>query len=104
MLAAVVASGSLSGLRLFLRHLHVPGEAQQGEGADEPVARVDLPPAQAVAGRGRGGAMWVIPTPPGPADARNAAAPAVVRPPGTPAPPTRAKPGALSRPARRPPG
>ena len=35
------------------RQLHVPGQAGKGEKADDPVARVGLPPAQAVPGRGR---------------------------------------------------
>src|ERR1043166_5170243 len=42
------------------RQPHVPGEAQQGEGADDPVADVDLPPPEAVAGRGREGVVRVV--------------------------------------------
>src|SRR5262249_52972130 len=41
---------------------HVPGEAQQGEGADAAVTHVDLPPVQPVAGRGREGVVVVMPT------------------------------------------
>ena len=40
---------------------HVPGEADQGERADDVVAHVDLPPAQAVPGRGREGVVGVVP-------------------------------------------
>src|SRR5947209_2243854 len=35
------------------RQLDFPGQANPGEGTDDPVADVDLPPVQAVPGRGR---------------------------------------------------
>src|SRR5205823_411216 len=60
-IVAVVRSGSLSVLRFFRRHFDVPGQMHPGEDADDPVAHVDLPPAQAVAGRGREGVMRVVP-------------------------------------------
>src|SRR5262245_36621374 len=38
-----------------------PRQTQQGKGANDPVADVDLPPAQAVPGRGREGVVVVMP-------------------------------------------
>src|SRR5262245_25120320 len=55
-----VASGGLNGRGLDRRQPHFPGEAQQGEGADHPVTHVDLPPVQAVPGRGREGVVVVM--------------------------------------------
>ena len=37
-----------SGLCFFARHLDVPSQAYEGEAADSPIARVNLPPPQAV--------------------------------------------------------
>ena len=63
--APFTASGpSFPRLRLSARHLHVPGEVQQGEGTDYQIARIGLPPAQAVAGRGREGVVGVVPPSP----------------------------------------
>src|SRR4051794_23855915 len=86
--AGEAASGPLfPQLRLFRRQLHVPGEAEQGEGADDPVADVDLPPAQAVAGRGREGVVRVVPPLPQRQDAKHdIVAALVVAPVGPEAP------------------
>src|SRR5579871_6222584 len=52
-LRLVIAVPSLSRLRLCCRQFHIPSEAEEGQRADDPVANVGLPPAQAVPGRGR---------------------------------------------------
>src|SRR5688572_17680022 len=43
------------------RHLHLPGEPAQFEPADDEVAGVELPPAEAVAGGGRERVVVVVP-------------------------------------------
>src|SRR5688572_9876966 len=42
---------ALPGLRFFGRQFHVPGKTHKGERANDPTARVKLPPSQTVAGR-----------------------------------------------------
>ena len=49
-------------LRFFRGQLEVPGEANQGEGANDPITQVDLPPAQAMANGGREGVVGIVPT------------------------------------------
>src|SRR6516165_7299147 len=56
----------------------VPGEAEQGESADDPVARVELPPPQTVAGRGRKSVVIVVPSFPQGQDAEEEIVPTVV--------------------------
>src|SRR6185295_5344789 len=53
--------GPLGRLAIFARHPDGPCEAAHFEAADEPVAEVELPPAQAVAGGGREGVVVVVP-------------------------------------------
>src|SRR6185437_61126 len=69
---------SVPHLSLFRRQSHVPGETEQGEGADDPVAHVNLPPAQAVAGRAWEGVMGVVPSLPQSEDAEHEVVPALV--------------------------
>ena len=60
------------------RQLKFPGEAQANEGADDPVADVDLPPAQAVPGRGREGVVVVVPPLPQAENAEQEVVPAAI--------------------------
>jgi hypothetical protein len=70
------SSPSSPRLRLLRWQLDVPGQAQQGEGADEPVAHVGLPPTQAMSGRRREGVVGVVEPLPQRQDAKNEVVPA----------------------------
>src|SRR4051812_5063775 len=65
-------------LSLFRGDFQVPSKAQQGKGADNPEAYIDLPPAQAMASRGREGMVRIVPPLPHCQDAKQRVVPALV--------------------------
>src|SRR4051794_32523153 len=67
-----------SGLSLSGWQLDVPGEVQPGKHADDPETGVELPPAQAVPGRGREGVVRVVPALPQRQDAEQVVVAALI--------------------------
>src|SRR5512135_2164236 len=72
------------GLRLSRRELHVPGEPHEFQRPDDPVADVDLPSPEAVAGRGREHVVGVVSPLPQGQDPEHGVVPALVAAPVRP--------------------